>query len=200
MDPPLTPQPPLHHLPRLSHEHYRGTAAILWTITFEHRAVGWLDPLFHTIFRELLLHTAARESLHCPVYVLMPDHIHLCWLGLKLTSDQRNAMRFLRTLLQAELNRRSSDARKYTLQKQSHDTVLQEKDRTHGAFARTCFYILDNPQRKNLVNHPRDWPFLGAVVPGYPSLHPLNENFWPLFWKLYANHRKQLLSDRSGDS
>ena len=36
----------------------------------------------------------------------------------------------------------------------------------------------------------RDWPWLGAVVPGYPDVHPLEEDFWPLFWKLYEQQRE----------
>ena len=89
--PPLTSQPEMHHLPRLDPRYYRGFAAVLWTITFERRACGWLDPAFHAAFRALLLHAAAREQLFCPAYVLMPDHIHLFWLGLKLRSGQRSA-------------------------------------------------------------------------------------------------------------
>jgi hypothetical protein len=177
--------------------HYRGFAAVLWTITFERRACGWLDPVFHAAFRELLLHPAAREQLFCPTYVLMPDHIHLLWLGLKLQSDQRNAMRFLRKHIQAELLRRSSGGVVFELQKQSHDTVLREKDRTRGALSAACFYILDNPRRKGLVGHPRDWPCLGAIVPGYPFLHPLSEDFWPLFWKLYQAKRESAPIDSS---
>ncbi|HSA12214.1 MAG TPA: hypothetical protein P5205_17775 [Candidatus Paceibacterota bacterium] len=186
---PLTPQPPMHHLPRLAPEHYRGFAAVLWTITLEQCATGWLDPLFHAAFRECLLHAAAREQLFCPAYVLMPDHIHLFWLGVKCDSDQRNAMRFVRKHLQAELTRRSRPGAEFGLQNQSHDSVLREKDRTRGALASACFYVCDNPRRKGLVADPRDWPFLGAVVPGYPWLHPLAAEFWPEFWKLYTAQR-----------
>ena len=127
--PPLTPQPEMHHLPRLDPKYYRGFAAVLWTITLKRRATGWLDPLFHASSREWLLHAAAREQLFCPTYVLMPDHIHVFWLGVELASDQRNAMRFLRKHLQAELARRSGHGFEFELQKQSHDRVLREKDR-----------------------------------------------------------------------
>jgi hypothetical protein len=179
----------MHHLPRLDPEYYRGFAAVLWTITLKRRATGWLDPLFHASFREWLLHAAAREQLFCPTYVLMPDHIHVFWLGLKLASDQRNAMRCLRKHLQAELTRRSAHSVQFELQKQSHDRVLRQKDRTRGALSGACFYVLDNPRRKGLVSHPRDWPYLGAIVPGYPFMHPLAEDFWPLFWEFYTAQR-----------
>jgi hypothetical protein len=40
------------------------------------------------------------------------------------------------------------------------------------------------------VNHPLDWPYLGAVVPGFPFLHALDENFWEQLWKLYQQQRE----------
>jgi putative transposase len=187
---PLTQQPEWHHFPRLEPEFYRGFAVVQWTITLERPTTGWLDDRFHFQFRELMLHAAAREGLLCPAYVLMPDHAHLLWMGLHLGTDQRNAMRFLRKHLAAEFRRRSSNGVEFTLQKQSHDSVLREKDRLRGAFEKACFYVLDNPRRKKLVEHPRIWPYLGAVVPGYPFLHPLAENFWEQFWKLYQKHRE----------
>jgi hypothetical protein len=187
---PITEQPDWHHLPRLAPEFYRGFAVVQWTITLERRAKGWLDDNFHLRFRELLLHAAAREALFCPVYVLMPDHAHLIWMGLRVATDQRNAMRFLRKHLAEELAGRSSTGVEFELQKQSHDSVLREKDRVRGAFEKACFYILDNPRRKGLVTHPREWSHLGAIVPGYPFLHPLQDDFWELYWKLYMKQRE----------
>jgi REP element-mobilizing transposase RayT len=157
----------------------------------EDRAQGWLDAAFHAHFRELLLHASAREGLFCPSYVLLPDHIHLVWMGLRLASDQTNGMRFVRTYLQLEFTRRNSTAAlALKLQKQAHDTVLREEERKRGAFASACFYVLNNPVRKGLVTQPRDWPSLGAIVPGYPDVYPLEEDFWLLFWKLYEQHRE----------
>jgi putative transposase len=187
---PLTPQPEWHHLPRLEPEYYRAFAVVQWTITLERRASGWLDDRFHLHFRELLLHAAAREGLFCPAYVLMPDHLHLVWMGLRVDTDQHTAMRFLRKHLAAELARRSLAGVAFELQKQSHDRVLREQDRLRGAFEKSCFYVLDNPRRKGLVEHPRDWPYSGGVVPGYPFLHPLSDDFWELFWKLYMQQRE----------
>jgi putative transposase len=188
---PLTPQPQWRHLPRLAPEFYRGFAVVQWTLTLERRAIGWLDDCFHSHFRELLLHAAAREALCSPVYVLVPDHMHLIWMGLRVHSDQRNAMRFLRKHLAVELAQRSPGDAKFELQKQAHDSVLREQDRQRGAFEKSCFYILDNPRRKKLASHPRDWPYLGTIVSGYPFLHPLAENFWEQFWKIYAQEREE---------
>ena len=189
---PLTQQPEWRHLPRLAPEFYRAFAVVQWTITMESRSKGWLDDLFHVRFREMLLHAAVREGLFCPAYVLMPDHAHLIWMGMRVASDQRNAMKFLRKHLATELARRSPTGVEFELQKQSHDSVLREKDRVRGAFAKSCFYVVDNPRRMGLVGHPREWPHLGALLPRYPFLHPLAEDFWEKFWKLYQQVREPM--------
>jgi len=172
------------HLPRLQPQHYQGHAVVFWTDTLEARARGWLTPAFHATFRELMLHAAAREHLFCPAYCLMPDHMHLVWMGLRRQSNQLNAMKFLRTHLEPELGEGGE------WQHQPHDHVLREQERQRNAFASACFYTLANPVRAKLVERERDWPFLGAVVPGYPTLHPLAEGFWELFWKLYTKERE----------
>ena len=169
-------------LPRLPRPYYQGDAVVHWTQTIFDRARGWLTPEFHQRFRELMLHAAAREGLLCPVYCLMPDHIHLIWMGLRLETDQLNAMAFLRTYLEPLLQPAK-------FQPQAEDNVLREEERKRGAFAATCFYIGANPVRAELVTDPVQWPFTGCVVPGYPKLHPLAEGFWPKFWKIYSAAR-----------
>lgn len=32
----------------------------------------------------------------------------------------------------------------------------------------------------------REWPYLGCMVAGYPTLHPLDEGYWDRFWKIRA--------------
>src|SRR2546426_11703965 len=49
------------------------------------------------------------------------------------------------------------------------------------------FITLANPVRDELVKKESDWPYSGAIIPGYPSVHPLADGFWDLFWKLYVN-------------
>ena len=208
----VPPNPHPGRLPRLPREYYQGDAFVHWTLSTHDRATGWLTEKFHAQFRELMLHAAAREGLFCPAYCLMPDHLHLVWLGLRLDTDQMNAMSFLRTYLEPALvgddarsrsvghdvrsasgdsQNDSSPRRLQTVkfQPQAHDNVLREKEREHGAFAKVCFYILNNPVAAELVSRPEDWNFCGAVIPGYPTLHPLAADFWEKFWKLYAKFR-----------
>ena len=167
------------YLPRLPREYYQGDAVVHWTLPVANRRTGWLNEKFHCGFRELVLHTAAREGLLCPTYCLMPDHLHLVWLGLRLDSDQKNGMSFLRTHLEPLLYPSK-------FQHQAHDHVLRQEERRRDAFARVCAYVLQNPVNEKLIEPPQEWPFCGAVIPGYPTLHPLQVDFWCKFWKCYA--------------
>ncbi len=145
------------------------------------RGIGWLNEIFHARFREIMLHAAVRENLFCPVYCLMPDHIHFIWMGLNKDSDQKTAIKFVREHLALALH-------PYRFQHQAHDHVLREEERKRNAFAKICFYILANPVRAGLIKESETWPFCGAIIPGYPKMHPSEENYWPLFWKLYRQN------------
>jgi putative transposase len=177
------------YLPRLAREFYQGDAVVHWTMPMASRATGWLDETFHARFREIMLHAMAREGLICPVYCLMPDHIHLVWMGLKRDSDQLIGMKFLREHLGPAL-------KPCRFQHQAHDHVLRGEDRKRGAFARICFYILANPIRAGLAKEGEAWPFGGTLMPGYPKFHPREPNFWPRFWKIFQLNRQPDVGER----
>jgi hypothetical protein len=120
------------NLPRLENHFYQAHAVVFWTNTLEERARGWLTKHFHFIFRELMLHAAAREELFCPAYCLMPDHLHFIWMGLRRDSDQLNAMKFLRSHLEPALGK----GREW--QHQPHDHVLRERERMRQ---RVCQFL-----------------------------------------------------------
>jgi REP element-mobilizing transposase RayT len=176
------------YLPRLPREYYQGDAVVLWTLTVFDRAKGWLTPEYHGRFRELMLHTMAREGLICPIYCLMPDHIHLIWMGLRRDSDQVNGMAFFRTYLEPELA-------PVKFQPQPHDAVLREEERKRNAFAQTCFYVAANPVRAELITEHASWSFSGCIVPGYPKLNPSDEDFWPKFWRIFPKLRHLYAGD-----
>ena len=174
-----------HYLPRLCREFYQADAVVFWTLPVHDRKTGWLNERFHGIFRETMLHAASREGLICPAYCLMPDHIHLVWMGLKTSTDQRTAMKFLRIHLAAAL-------KPFQFQHQAYDHVLIEEERMKSKFVSACVeYVLLNPLKAELVTKPYEWPFLGAVVPGYPACHPYSENYWPWFWQRLAKMKEE---------
>jgi REP element-mobilizing transposase RayT len=157
---------------------YRGRTTVFWTHTLQDRATGWLSPSFHHAFREIALHAAIREHVCCPIYTLMPDHLHLIWMGLSKTSDQLRATTILRKQLAPAL-------RPHCLQHQSHDRVLRPEEREKSAFAAICRYIAENPMRARLCPNAAEWSYTGCLIPGYFELHPLAPGFWDKFWRIY---------------
>jgi REP element-mobilizing transposase RayT len=161
----------------------KATPVVHWTMPIAWRGTGWLNAAYHARFREAMLHAAAREGLVCPTYCLMPDHIHLVWMRLHRRTDQLTGMKFLREHLGKALT-------PHRFQHQAHDHVLRQEQRKRQAFRRVCFYVIDNCRVAGLVERPADWPHAGAIVPGYPALHPLQNGFWPLFWRIYLGARE----------
>ena len=166
------------HLPRLEPVYYRGFAMVHWVMTVDERATGWLDERFHLRWREAMLHTMARHEIFCPAYCVMPDHAHVMWMGGTTESDQRNAMKFFRTNTTPLLTPQS-------WQRQGYDHVLRESEKKAGAFTTICNYVFENPVRKRLSARWQDYPFLGTMVPGYPTLDPRKDDFWEKFWRIY---------------
>ena len=134
---------------------------------------------FHHEWRHLLLHACARYSLASPTYTLMPDHMHLLWLGLQENgSDQRIAMEFLRKQLRPHLA-------PAVWQPQSYDHVLREHERERGAFQAAAQYVLENPVRAGLASRWQTYPYVGCCIPGYPDLTPRTPDYWDRFWRRY---------------
>jgi putative transposase len=130
-----------------------------------------------------MLHVGARFELACPIYILIPDHWHLVWMGMQDRSDQHSATRFLRK----NLARHMGCSR---LQDRAHDHVLRPAQRKQSAFMAACSYVCANAVRARLVNEWHTWPYLGAMVPGYPDLDPRTADFWEDFWKIYNRCRE----------
>ena len=163
------------HLRRLEEADYKGHAVIHWTMTIRDRRTGWLDARIYYRFRELLTHTQFRYAIACPIFCMMPDHVHLMWMGILETSDQRPAIRHLRKRFNDSLSRIG-----YELQDQPYDHVLSEIERQETAFIATCDYIARNPERAGFVEVDRyaKYPFSGCLIPGYPELEPFQSDFW----------------------
>ena len=175
------------YLKRLAPENYLGQAYVHWSLTIEDRKQGWLQPIVLYKFRELLTHSMFRYGLCCPIFVLMPDHFHMMWVGILDGADQLPAMKHFRCRLNDTLAMLD-----YKLQPQAYDNVLKDDDRTEEAFHGTCEYIARNPERAGLVevNKYAQYKYGGCIVPGYPELKPFADDFWTRFWRAYSYLQK----------
>jgi hypothetical protein len=170
-------------LKRLDSSFYKGISYIHWTMPLKEKATGWLNPQHHVALRTICFHALARESMCCPAYCLMPDHGHFLFVGYNTYADQVAAVRWMRREWNKELAPLS-------LQHQPFDDVLREADRQGDAFGNVAGYILRNPERAGLVDRWQDWPYSGAIFPGYPKLDPRKIYFWQDFWKAHHKHLK----------
>jgi putative transposase len=166
------------HLPRLAPQHYCGRTFVHWTLTLEARATGWLNERFHQTWMVVLTHGCARYHLAAPIYVLMPDHIHVMLCGLHVEADQRQAVTFVQKHLRSHLA--PAD-----WQRSPYDHVLTEHERERAGFAQVANYIAANPVRAGLVEHSSDYPFTGCCVPGYPEFEVRAPDYWDRFWRCY---------------
>jgi putative transposase len=175
------------YLKRLPPEHYRGQAYVHWTMSIDERKKGWLVPIFYYKFREILTHTLFRYGLCCPLYCVMPDHLHLLWIGVLDGADQRNAVKYFRKQLNPILAKLQA-----RLQKQPYDHVLREEERARDAFEAVVEYIARNPERAGLVSPDgyQGYPYTGCLVPGYPELKPWQPDYWQRFWRIYEYVRR----------
>lgn len=165
------PKPPQKRLKRLDPSFYSGPAYVHWTMTVQDRHTGWLTERFHPTFRQDIMHVCARYFLCAPVYCMMPDHLHLLWIGLDARADQLAGIAQLRRYLNQSLQPEQ-------LQDQAYDHVLREADRQADAFPDVVGYILRNPVRAELVEDWTEWPYSGACFPGYPTMDPRKSYFW----------------------
>ena len=167
-------------LSRLPAEYYQGLAWVHWTLTIEKRRTGWLDARFLYKFRELLTHACFRSQIACPIFTLMPDHMHLLCCGLASCSDQRNAMKRLRADTNEALRRIG-----FELQLQPYDHVLREQELELKAIESVVDYIARNPERKKLVpiDGFAEYPYTGCLLPGYPQIRLFEPTSWDTIWR-----------------
>jgi len=178
--------PDRDHLKRLPRAYYQNDAIVHWTLTILNRRTGWLTVPFLYRYRELLTHTMFRYGLTCPIFCLMPDHIHMVWMGIVEGSDQLNAMKHFRTRCDKSLERIG-----YSLQDQAFDHVLKNEERRDAEFRNLCEYIARNPERAGLIKNDdfAKYPYSGCLVPGYPELRPFEPDFWGRFDKTVSHLR-----------
>ncbi len=152
-------------------------------MTIQDRKTGWLTPTFYYQFREILTHAVFRYSFACPIHCLMPDHMHLLWIGIDDRSDQLKASAYFRKRLNESLRKLGCE-----FQHQPYDHVLKNEERIETEVTNLVDYIARNPERKQLVEVDHFWqyPYTDCLVPGYPELKIRQPDFWLRFWRIYS--------------
>jgi putative transposase len=135
---------------------YQGEYRYSITICTDQRHQAFTNPDLVSLVREQLLRASGDAAIAILAYCFMPDHLHLVLEG---RSEQADLKQFINRAKQYSGYRyaRAHGGRKLW-QRYCFEHVLRDNESTQ----RTVRYVLENPVRKGLVNHPRDYPYLGS--------------------------------------
>ncbi|MGH9222147.1 MAG: REP-associated tyrosine transposase [Vicinamibacterales bacterium] len=162
--------------PRLPEFNYRGQLRYFLTFCVNLRAPVFADAAIATQVIEQFLRVATSEKFEVLAYGAMPDHFHALVIGL---ADDSDLIRFVTNFKRATGHwwKQSGNGRPLW-QRGYHDRILRERDVNEAVIR----YIVLNPVRADLVNDPRDYPFLGAEKFDVATL--LESSFaWTPPWK-----------------
>lgn len=81
---------------RLSLDSYAGTITVAFTLCVDHRAALFLDSSVVKEFEHLLLAEATRFDCDIPIYLFMPDHLHLLVQGRSQAAMPLNMIRMFK--------------------------------------------------------------------------------------------------------
>jgi REP element-mobilizing transposase RayT len=156
-------------------------------MTIQERKTGWLVPIFYYKFREILSHAAFRYAFACPIFCLMPDHMHMLWLGIDDRTDQLKASEYFRKRISEPLSKLGVE-----FQHQPYDHVLKDEEKIDTEVYNLVEYIARNPERKKIVSFDqfKSYPYTDCLIPGYPELKIWQPDFWTRFWRCYSFLRK----------
>lgn len=143
--------------PRITGFSYRGPYQYFLTFCVRNRRPVFLEPCVARLVINHFLQTANLWRFAVLAYCVMPDHAHLLVEGRDEDSDLR---RFAKRLKQGSGQAYSHDVGVPLWQEGYFEHVLRAEEDARNISR----YILDNPVRAGLVQHPAEYPFLGSGI------------------------------------
>jgi putative transposase len=107
------------------------------------------------LVRAQILRAAAEECFAVIAYCFMPDHAHLVVDGLK---DDADCKAFIMAAKQYSGYYYKQETGERLWQRYGHERVIRDDMER----ALTIRYVVANPVRAGLVDHPAEYPFLGS--------------------------------------
>jgi putative transposase len=144
------PYPP--HDPRRP---YTGRHHYFLTFCTNRRARVFLNETPVTLVCTQILRAAGEERFEIPAYCFMPDHVHLVAAGLDESSDAKAFIKLAKQYSGYYFQRENGLRlwRRYGFERVIRDDT---------ELALTIGYIVANPVRAGLVDHPGKYPYLGS--------------------------------------
>ena len=136
-------------MPRPKRIHYEGAVYHVTNRGNERRKIFW-DDTDRGLFLQILSETIEHHNLHCHAWVLMDNHYHL--LVETPIANLSSAMKHLNGIYTQKFNRRHH--RVGHLFQGRYKAIHVDKD---SYLMELCRYVVLNPVRAKLVEHPREW-------------------------------------------
>ncbi len=142
------------HLPGFS---YVGFHRYSLTFCTADRAPTFSDAVSVDAALAQILRATGEERFSIIAYCFMPDHLHLVVEGVTEQSDLR---KYIRRAKQYSGYAHSQRTRQRLWQRYGYEHVIRDDE----SLSRVVRYVIENPVRARLAEHPADYPFLGSGV------------------------------------
>lgn len=160
------PRPRPHRLPA---DRYVGKVCVSFTSCTAERRPALLDEELQAALRDRLAIAAENHGCTVPVFVFMPEHMHVLILGKYDHSNVKLAMDEFKLLSGGWLFRNRPGVR---WQKGYWDHVVRPCEGWH----RQAMYIAANPCRAGFSEDVFSWSGTGSI--GYDLREVLSDAFW----------------------
>jgi putative transposase len=142
---------------RLPPESYKGRVEVAFTACTKDRIPVFVEARLVDKCVEILLQECANEQCDVLAYVFMPDHCHLLFRGKEDTSD---ALGLMKRFKQRTGYFFSQNGVLERWQKDFYDHICRDEREVQKQIK----YIVENPVRKGLVTHWKDYKYKGSTV------------------------------------
>ena len=143
-----------HRLPK---EFYIGEKIVSFTMCIKNSDKIFKEECIFIIFRDKLMDVIRQFSCDAIIYLFMPDHLHLILEGINNTSNVIKAADMFKQKTGFWFSQNMGYSR---WQKDYHDHII----RNHKDLQNHIYYILNNPVRRGIVSHWKEYQFKGSSV------------------------------------
>ncbi len=143
-----------HRLPEAA---YQGKITAAFTAVVVQRNALFTDPDIVRTFQKILLNELSAHCCSSPVFVFMPDHLHLLLSG---NRDDSSVYRCMNMFKQKSGYWLARHRPLYRWQKDYYDHII----RSERDFQAQIRYILMNPVKAGLCRRWKEYPWKGSTV------------------------------------
>ena len=142
---------------QLDPELYKGERPISFTLCIKNKTEFFVNTDRFNLFEIILLNELKNFDCLAPIYLFMPDHLHMILRGNNSDSDIKKCLDMFKQKSGYLLSKKFPDIK---WQKDYYDHILRSEENLYIRIR----YILNNPVRAELVKHWNQYPYKGSTL------------------------------------